>query len=96
MNLRTESDIARVDGVSEELGGIGSLSNAYDAIVNVVLNSLGSTVVFMRTKSLRALGQIVVADSDVLRKVRRYPTSAIKVTFLTVSSMSKGERSTGD
>ncbi|KAG8885372.1 Sister chromatid cohesion protein 2 [Tulasnella sp. 332] len=66
-DVGTESDITRVDGVSEELGGTSSLTNAYDAIVSVVLNSLGSTIVFMRTKSLRALGQIIIADSDVLR-----------------------------
>ncbi|KAG9034044.1 Sister chromatid cohesion protein 2 [Tulasnella sp. JGI-2019a] len=67
-DVGTEGDIARVDSLSEELGSTNALTNAYDAIVNVVLNALGSTVVFMRTKSLRALGQMIVADSNVLRK----------------------------
>jgi cohesin loading factor subunit SCC2 len=66
---RTDVEIARLDSLSEELGSISSLTNAYDAIVNVVLNSLGSTVVFMRTKGLKALGQMINTDPEVLRKV---------------------------
>ncbi|KAG8907886.1 Sister chromatid cohesion protein 2 [Tulasnella sp. 403] len=67
-DVGTEAEITRLDAVSEELGGLQRLTQAYDTILNVILNSLGAPVVFMRTKGLRALGQIINADPSVLRR----------------------------
>lgn len=67
---RTEVEISRLDALAEELGSLQRLSGAHDAILNVTLNCLDAPVVFMRTKGLRALGQIINADPEVLRKVR--------------------------
>ena len=66
---RSEEDVARVDRLSEELGTISSLNHAFEAILNVILISLDAPAVFMRTKALRALGQIVTADPGILKSV---------------------------
>lgn len=67
----SEEDATRVDRLAEELGTVQSLKNAFDPILNVILASLDVAAVFMRTKALRALGQIVTADPGILRHVRR-------------------------
>lgn len=67
---RSQEDVARIDRLSEELGTTQSLSNAFDAMLNVILVSLDATAVFMRTKALRALGQIVTADPGILGHVK--------------------------
>ncbi|KIJ54752.1 hypothetical protein M422DRAFT_775001 [Sphaerobolus stellatus SS14] len=66
-DIGSEEDAARVDRLSEELGTISSLSHAFDAVLNVILISLDAPPVFMRTKALRALGQIVTADPGILK-----------------------------
>lgn len=67
---RSQEDVTRIDRLSEELGTTQSLSNAFDAMLNVILVSLDATAVFMRTKALRALGQIVTADPGILGHVK--------------------------
>lgn len=67
--LSTEVEISRLDTLAEELGSLQRLSGAHDAILNVTLNCLDAPVVFMRTKGLRALGQIINVDPEVLKKV---------------------------
>ena len=68
---RSEEDAAHVDRLAEELGTTQSLSNAFDPVLNVILGSLDAAAVFIRTKALRALGQIVTADPGILRHVSR-------------------------
>lgn len=67
-DVGTDAEISRLDTLAEELGSLQRLSGAHDAILNVTLNCLDAPVVFMRTKGLRALGQIINADPEVLRK----------------------------
>ncbi|KAG9017932.1 Sister chromatid cohesion protein 2 [Tulasnella sp. 427] len=67
-DVGTDAEISRLDALSEELGSLQRLSGAHDAILNVTLNCLDAPVVFMRTKGLRALGQIMNVDPDVLGK----------------------------
>ena len=59
----------RVDGVSEELGTIQSLRNSFNPILGVILMALDAPAIFMRTKALRALGQIVTSDATILSTV---------------------------
>ncbi|KAF8585724.1 ARM repeat-containing protein [Ramaria rubella] len=66
-DIGSEEDAAHVDRLAEELGTTQSLNNAFDPILNVILVSLDATAVFIRTKALRALGQIVTADPGILR-----------------------------
>lgn len=66
----TESDIVRADRVSERLGNLSSLSTAFDPVLSVILGSLDAAAVFMRTKALRSLGQILASDPLVLKKVQ--------------------------
>lgn len=68
--LRTEEDVARVDRLAEEIGTIQGLKNAFDPILSVILMALDSPAVFMRSKALRALGQLVTTDPDILGNVR--------------------------
>ncbi|TDL22099.1 hypothetical protein BD410DRAFT_770589 [Rickenella mellea] len=69
----TQEDVIRVDRLAEELGTIQSLKNAFDPILNVILVALDAPPVFMRTKALRALSQILTVDASVLsnQNVRR-------------------------
>jgi cohesin loading factor subunit SCC2 len=72
LNLNsTDSDIVRADKVSERLGNLSSLNTAFDPVLSVILGSLDAAAVFMRTKALRALGQILTSDPLVLKKVER-------------------------
>ena len=66
----SEQEAARVDRLSEEVGSIQSLKSLFLPILNVVLVALDAPPVFMRTKALRALGQIVTSDPSILSMVR--------------------------
>ena len=65
----TQAEVARVDRLAEEIGIIQSLKNAFDPILNVVLLALDAPPVFMRTKALRALSQILAVDASILTNV---------------------------
>ncbi|KLO06964.1 hypothetical protein SCHPADRAFT_1002012 [Schizopora paradoxa] len=62
----TQEEITHVDRLTEQLGAIQILKNAFDPILNVILLVLDAPAVFMRTKALRALSQILTVDSSVL------------------------------
>jgi cohesin loading factor subunit SCC2 len=59
-----------MDRLSEEVGSVQSLKSLFLPILNVVLVALDAPPVFMRTKALRALGQIVTSDPSILSMVR--------------------------
>jgi cohesin loading factor subunit SCC2 len=65
---RSESDTNRADELAERLGSLSSLNAAFDPILSVILGSLDAAAVFMRTKALRSLGQILTSDPLVLKK----------------------------
>lgn len=58
-----------MDKLAEEIGTTQCLKNAFDPILNVILVALDAPPVFMRTKALRALSQILTVDSSVLANV---------------------------
>jgi len=66
---RTDKEAARIDGLAEELGTIQNMKNSFYPILNVILAALDAPPVFMRTKALRALGQIVTSDPNILSTV---------------------------
>jgi cohesin loading factor subunit SCC2 len=66
---RSQEEVLRVDGLSEELGTIQSLRNSFNPILGMILMALDAPAIFMRTKALRALGQIVTSDSTILSTV---------------------------
>lgn len=66
---RSQEEVLRVDGISEELGTIQSLRNSFNPILSMILMALDAPAIFMRTKALRALGQIVTSDSTILSTV---------------------------
>lgn len=69
MIFRSESDTARIDNIALRLGSLTAFNRGFDAILSVVLGSLDAAAVFMRTKALRSLGQVLASDPTVLKKV---------------------------
>ncbi|KAG1898204.1 uncharacterized protein F5891DRAFT_490571 [Suillus fuscotomentosus] len=65
-DVGSQEEINKVDRYAEEIGTIQTLRNSFGPILNVVLLALDAPAVFMRTKALRALGQIVNSDSSIL------------------------------
>jgi cohesin loading factor subunit SCC2 len=62
--------VIRIDRFAEEIGSIQGLKSSFQPILNVILLALDAPPVFMRTKALRALGQIVTSDPTILAAVR--------------------------
>ncbi len=80
-----------MDRLSEEIGIVQSLRNSLNPIINVVLLALDAPPVFMRTKALKALGQIVTRDPSILSTVRW-----IYFNPLSVANLLPDERSAVD
>jgi cohesin loading factor subunit SCC2 len=66
----SQEEVARIDRLAEQIGTVQALKNSFPPILNVILLALDAPPVFMRTKALRALGQIVTSDSSILSTVR--------------------------
>ncbi|RDX49866.1 hypothetical protein OH76DRAFT_1556053 [Lentinus brumalis] len=62
----SQEELAKIDRLSEEIGTCQSLRNSFNPILAVVLQALDAPPVFMRTKALKALGQIVTSDPSIL------------------------------
>lgn len=71
----------KVDRLSEEVGMTQSLKGCFNPVLNVVLSALDAPPVFMRTKALKALGQIVMSDPSILSTVSDYLTCELKTDF---------------
>ncbi|KAF8889236.1 hypothetical protein CPB85DRAFT_1441418 [Mucidula mucida] len=72
-DVGSKEEMAKIDRHAEEVGTIQNLRHSFNPILNVVLVSLDASAIFMRTKALKALGQIVVSDPTILAQqaVRR-------------------------
>ena len=84
---RVKEDLVRIDRVSEEIGTVQSLKNSFNPILNVILMALDAPPVFMRTKALRSLGQIVTSDPSILSSVN-YPHRGFASTLTFARRMS--------
>jgi len=69
INDRSQEEVIRIDRLAEEVGTIQSLRNSFQPILNIILVALDAPPIFMRTKALRALGQIVTSDATILSMV---------------------------
>ena len=72
LNTRASSsqeEGVRIDKLAERIGAIQCLKSSFQPILNIILLSLDAPPVFMRTKALRALGQIVMSDPTILSTV---------------------------
>ena len=69
---RSPEEVARIDRLAEEIGIVQDLRNSYQPILNVILLALDAPPVFVRTKALRALGQIVTSDPTILTAVGQF------------------------
>lgn len=81
-----QNEIKRIDSLSEEIGIIQSLRNLFQPILNVILQALDAPPVFMRTKALKALGQVVLSDPSILSAVRIPDTDGYSEDNITLSS----------
>ncbi|TFY54137.1 hypothetical protein EVJ58_g9034 [Rhodofomes roseus] len=62
----SQDDVHRMHRLCEEIGTIQTFKNSFTPILNAVLKALDAPPVFMRTKALKALGQIVTSDPSIL------------------------------
>ncbi|GJE95924.1 sister chromatid cohesion protein-like protein [Phanerochaete sordida] len=62
----SQEETTRMDRVAEHLGITQGLRHYFNPILNVVLTALDAPPVFMRTKALKALGQILTSDPTIL------------------------------
>ncbi|KAG5642305.1 hypothetical protein DXG03_003025 [Asterophora parasitica] len=65
-DIGSEEEVIRVDRLAEEVGTVQSLRNSFQPILATILAALDAPLIFMRTKALRALGQIVTSDATIL------------------------------
>ncbi|KAJ7175276.1 sister chromatid cohesion C-terminus-domain-containing protein, partial [Mycena filopes] len=72
-DIGSQEEAERIDRLAEEIGTIQMLRNSFQPILNIILVALDAPPIFMRTKALRALGQIVTSDPTILAEsnVRR-------------------------
>ena len=69
LTTRTQEDVNRIDNLAERIGMSQSLKNAFDPILSAILTALDAAAVFVRTKALRSLGQILLVDASILSNV---------------------------
>jgi cohesin loading factor subunit SCC2 len=67
---RSSKEVTRIDQLAEQVGSTQGFFGLLDAILNVVIFASDSTVVTLRTKALRALGQVVASNPKILKNVR--------------------------
>lgn len=69
-----------MDRLAENMGITQGLRHYFNPVLNVILQSLDAPPVFMRTKALKALGQILTSDPTILGLVSGY--SLLRDSFL--------------
>lgn len=69
LSYSSQEESSRIDVLAEVLGSVQLLRSHFNPILNVVLQALDAPPVFMRTKALKALGQIVMSDPSILTAV---------------------------
>ena len=67
-----QGETVRIDRLAEAIGGVQILKAYFNPVLNVVLQALDAPPVFMRTKALKALGQIITSDPSILAAVCVY------------------------
>lgn len=72
-SVSSQEESIRIDILAEDVGITQSLKNSFNPILNVVLLALDAPPVFVRTKALKALGQIVTSDPSILSTVSYIP-----------------------
>lgn len=90
-NRSSHEEVARIDRLSEEIGTCQHLRNSFNPILTVVLQALDAPLVAMRTKALKALGQIVTSDPSILSAVSQYTGSLDVVSRISFSRPMCGE-----
>lgn len=86
--FRSQDEAARVERLAEEIASMQGLRSMFGPILNVVLVALDAPPVFMRTKALRALGQILSSDPTTLSAVSAIAAISTFATHRTYSTSS--------
>lgn len=66
---RSQEETVRVDRLSDDIGAIQSLRHSFHPILIKVLQALQAPPIFVRTKGIRALNQILTSDPNLLTMV---------------------------
>ena len=93
--LRSPEEVALIDRLAEEIGIVQDMRNSYHPILNVTLLALDAPPVFVRTKALRALGQIVTSDPTILTSVCPF-FLLLFLIYACLNQLSIGERPPGN
>lgn len=78
----SQEEVVRIDRLAEEIGTVQGLRNSFHPILNIILAALDAPPIFMRTKALRALGQIVTSDATILSTVSRLAASYLICVYI--------------
>jgi cohesin loading factor subunit SCC2 len=65
-DMGSQDDSRRICAIVEEIGTVQSLRNLFPVLLNVIVSTLDAPAIFLRTKALRALGQVVTVDASAL------------------------------
>lgn len=65
-NTGSQEEADRIDQLGEEIGTLQNMRSSFNPILNTIVGALNAPIIFMRTKALKALGQIVTSDPTVL------------------------------
>jgi cohesin loading factor subunit SCC2 len=68
-DLFDQDDATRADAVAEAVGAAQGLRHAFGPLLHAIVGALDAPAIFMRSKALRALAQIIVVDPAVLALV---------------------------
>lgn len=97
LTLYCRSNSERIDKASEVIGVSQVLKHAFEPILTIIISSLEASAVFMRTKALRALGQVIVEDPNILQNVCNLSTfQLLQYLFPCFLSLPSAKRETGD
>lgn len=67
--LSSQEEVVRIDRLAEEIGTNSIPKSSFQPTLSIILMALDAPPIFMRTKALRALGQIVTSDATILSTV---------------------------
>jgi cohesin loading factor subunit SCC2 len=83
----SQEEVIRIDRLAEEIGTVQGLRNSFHPILNIILAALDAPPIFMRTKALRALGQIVTSDATILSTVNCPAISCLLYVYILLRPM---------
>lgn len=82
-------EVSHIDRLAEHLGVWQNIKSIADPALSVVIVASDASAVTMRTKALRALGQIVTSDPQIFRNVSALLSSLHHLAFAELKTSRK-------